>query len=218
MSQVSPKKKVERLSRLYAVFILSIIGTYGLGALFYADPFNFWELALSELGTTFTLLGTPNHKAAVLVSMGMLFTAGVLFVMANIYRISPGLHYHTKKSLLLYTASAGVLIAILPNNINHFMHSIGSALEIGSIYILTLILIEENNQYIGIIPSVGLTALISLCIVLYSAAFFLDTPAKQPSQKLCLISLLLVLYSCTRYQPRIKDRFNTFMNLNLPKS
>ena len=203
MTQVSPKNQVQRLSWLYAAFVLSVIGTYGLGALFYADPFNFLEHALSELGTTLTLLGTPNYKAAVLVSLGMLITAGVLFVMANIYRLTPDLHYHSKKSLLLYTACAGALIAIFPNNINHFMHSVGSALEIGSIYILTLILIEENNQHIGPIPPEVLTALISLFIVFYSAAFFFDTPAKQSSQKLCLTSLLLVLYSCTRYQARI---------------
>lgn len=203
-----------RLERLYTALILSIIGTYGLGALFYADPFIFWEHALSELGTTVTLLHTPNLKAAVFVSLGMFTTAGLLLELAKIHHQTPNLHYHTQKSLLLGTASAGALIAIFPNNLFHLVHSIGCGMLIGSIYILELILIEENNQSIGPINPIMITSLISLLVVYYTAAFFFDTPAKQPSQKLCLIGLLLILYSCTRYRSCAKMPFTHFIMMN----
>jgi hypothetical protein len=216
MTHTLTQGKELRLARLYTALVLSIIGTYGFGALFYADPFIFWEHALSELGTTVTLMGSPNLKAAVLVSLGMLTTALVLLKLANIHRQTPILHYHTPKSLLLFTASAGALIGIFPNNLYHFTHSIGSAMLIGSIYILELILIEENNQYIGPINPILLTSLISLLVVFYTAAFFFNTPAKQPSQKLCLISLLLVLYSCTRCKSASELRSNMFLIMILP--
>jgi hypothetical protein len=197
------------LANLFSALVLSITGTYGLGALFYADPFNFWEHALSELGTTVTLLGTPNYKAAVLVSLGMLITAWVLLKLATIHKQTPTLHYHTKKSLLLYTASIGALIAIFPNNLFHFMHSVGSGMMIGSIYILELILIEENDHHIGPLSPLAIVTLISLLVVVYTAAFFFDTPAKQPSQKLCVASLLLVLFNATRPQYRTTRLINT---------
>ena len=135
--------------------------------------------------------------------------------MANIHRQTPNLHFHTKKSLLLYAASAGALIAIVPNNLNHFMHSVGSALVIGSVFILDLILIEEKTKGFGPIKPILITSLISLLVIFYTASFFFNTPAKQPSQKICLISLLLVLYSCTRYKPRNKEGFYPLLILNV---
>ena len=209
MSHNTGNQRIElRLAKLYVILVTSIIGTYGLGALFYADPFIFWEHALSELGTTVTLLGTPNIIAAVLVSLGMLITARILLELANIHHRTPSFHYHTKKSLLLYTASTGALIAVFPNNLFHFMHSVGSAMMIGSIYILDLILIEEKELHIGLINPIMVTLVISLLVVFYTASFFFDTPAKQPSQKLCVISLLLVLYSYSRCQYDTIDLIN----------
>jgi hypothetical protein len=207
MTHIQVQEKERRLAKLYSALVICIIATYGVGALFYADPFNFWKHALSELGTTITLLGTPNHKAAILVSLGMFTTARKLLELGNIHRHTPNLHYHSHKSLLLFIASGGALIGIFPNNLFHLMHSIGSAMLIGSIYILELILIEENDQHIGPINPVLLTSLISVLVVIYTAAFFFDTPAKQSSQKICLVSLLFVLYSCTRYQTNSKLDF-----------
>ena len=68
----------QALSHLYLYVVISISSTYLLGALFYADKFNFWQHALSELGTTKTLTGTPNTISAYLVALGIFITGWLL--------------------------------------------------------------------------------------------------------------------------------------------
>ncbi len=59
--------KDQALSHLYLYMVISISSTYLLGRLFYAVKFHFWQHAISELGTTRTLTGTPNTISAFLV-------------------------------------------------------------------------------------------------------------------------------------------------------
>ncbi len=55
------------LSHLYLYMFINISSTYLLGRLFYADKFHFCQDAISELGPTRTLTGTPKTISAFLV-------------------------------------------------------------------------------------------------------------------------------------------------------
>ena len=61
----------DRLSSLFHYLVFNITITFFLGAIFYADPYHFWEHALSELGTTITIKGTPNLVSCITITLGL---------------------------------------------------------------------------------------------------------------------------------------------------
>jgi len=106
-----------KLRRIYRWIVLVITVMYLLGILFYADPFHFWQHALSEIGTTKTLLGTPNLPSALFVMTGMFMTGRLLLGAARIYRNTYFYNKRYLKSSLLYLASLGAFISICPNDL-----------------------------------------------------------------------------------------------------
>jgi hypothetical protein len=198
-----------KLSALFRNVILSITGTYTLAAIFYADPFHFWQHALSELGTTRTLLGTPNWLGAVLFAFGMLITGRLLLMIAVHYQTHPTLSNHKVKSWFLYLASIGAFIAIFPNNKFHTIHSIGSSMMIGPIFLLEMTLLWEEKDLIGSWKCLWITLLLSSAVLTYALAFFINTPIKQSSQKICVIAMLLVLLRNTGLKVYLEEKILT---------
>ena len=183
-----------KLENTLRYLLVNITCTYLLGAIFYADPFHFWEHALSELGTTVTLLGSPNLAAALIVTMGMFINGRLMLEIARIFR----LQYHRQnaklKSTLMYTASMGSFISIFPNNLFHGIHSIGSAFCIGSIFLFDLTLLLENLKTHPSLLVKFEFGVLCLGVLSYAVTYFLDFPIKQALQKICVINLLLVLF------------------------
>jgi hypothetical protein len=188
-----------KLAILLRSIVLSISITYLLGALFYADPFNFWEHALSELGTTRTLLGTPNLKAAFFVSVGMIISGGLLFKAGRFTMSHIGFMNNKIKGWFLFAASLGAFIAVFPNNKFHTIHSIGSALMIGPIFLMEVIMLWERKSLLGSIKVNLIIILLAASVLTYAVAFFTDAVIKQASQKICVINLLLVLIEGSHY-------------------
>jgi len=122
----------QALSRLYLFVVISISSTYMLGALLYADKFHFWQHALSELGTTRTLTGTPNTISAFLVTLGMFTTGWLLLAIAGFYQTQSNVLNRRLKCILLYIAGTRSLITIFLNDLFYVLHSIGSGLIIGN--------------------------------------------------------------------------------------
>lgn len=183
-----------RRMRLFQYLVINIAGTYLLGAVFYADPFHFWDHAFSELGTTFTLLGTPNLTSSVIITLGMFITGRLLLEIARTFRQDPK-HLHANyKSALMYLASLGSFISIFPNNLFHNIHSIGSALIIGSIFLFDLFLLTEGLVSPKPLLAYLLFGILSLSVLSYAITYFMDVPIKQATQKICVINLLLILF------------------------
>jgi len=183
------------LSRLYLYIVISISSTYVLGALFYADKFHFWQHALSELGTTRTLTGTPNTISAILVALGMSISGWLLLAIAGIYQTQSNVLNHRLKRILLSIAGIGSFIAIFPNDHFHVLHSIGTGMMIGPIFIIELLMLWERKLIIGLTKVYSLSILLSISVLTYAAAFFRYHDIQQVAQKFCIFNLLLILYN-----------------------
>lgn len=184
----------QALSRLYLYVVISISSTYLLGALFYADKFHFWQHALSELGTTRTLTGTSNTLSALLVTLGMFTTGWLLLAIAGIYQTQTNVLNHRLKCVLLYIAGIGSFISIFPNDLFHVLHSIGSGMMIGPIFINELLMLWERKLVSGITEAYSFSILLSVSVLTYAAAFFRYHDIQQIAQKFCIFNLLVILY------------------------
>jgi hypothetical membrane protein len=144
--------KDQALSHHYLYMVISIPSTYLLGRLFYADKFHFWQHALSELGRTRTLTGTPNTISAILVALGMFITGWLLLTIAGIYQNQSNFMNHRLKNILLNIAGTRSLITIFLNDLFFVLHSIGSGLIIGNGFTRTKSLsakcIGLNSQHV----------------------------------------------------------------------
>ena len=138
---------------------------------------------MSELGTTITLLGTPNLRAALFVSLGMLISGKLLFGTGHYYMSHP----------------------TFMNNKFHTLHSLGSAMKIGPIFILEMIMLWERKPILGLLKLNTIIILLSISVLTYAVAFFSDTDFKQVSQKFCVINLLLVLVEGSHYLATISE-------------
>ena len=215
-AQTSTKYYQENILRqTYRWIVLNIIIIYLLGALFYADPFHIWQHALSEVGTTKTLLGTPNLPSAVIVMSGMFITGRLLLGAARVYHNNDFYHGRYLKSGFLYIASLGAFISIAPNNILHLQHTIGSAMLIGSIFLLNLVMAwEYRTQYDPVKINLVMLSL-GMTIIAYVVTYFSGLEIKQTAQKICLANLLLVLYQRSRISPNLRTLDYPPANLGL---
>jgi len=187
-----------KLRRIYRKIIICIILMYFLAALYYADPFYFWQHALSELGTTRTLQGTPNLASALIVTTGMFITGRLLLEGARVYRYNASYTQRYLKSGLLYCASLGAFISISPTNLLYLVHTIGSALMIGGVFLLSILIIWDSRIYYS--PTLVYMSMLILggTVLAYAITYFSGFDIKQAVQKICLISLLFVLYQRSR--------------------
>jgi len=205
-----------KLRRIYFWIMGSVVLMYLLAAVFYADPFSFWQHALSELGTTKTLLGTANTPSALIVTSGMFITGRLLLEAARIYRINDFYTNRSLKSALLYCASLGAFIAISPNDLFHTIHTIGSAFLVGGIFLLSMVLAWDSQAYYSKGIVILVMAILVICILFYAVTFFSDMAIKQAAQKICLISLLLILFQRSRLslnEEAIKSQINHYQGL-----
>lgn len=203
VTQISSTLADRRLTRLVRSLVINIISTYMLAAIFYADPFRFWEHALSELGTTITLLGTPNLISSLIITLGMFINGRLMLEVARLYRIQDSIAHSNYKSSLMYAASLGSFINIVPNNLYHTIHTVGSAITIGSLFLFDLLLLQEclrDHKPILVYLACG-----TLCLSVFSYAvtYFLGLPIKQATQKVSVINLLLILIYGARQPLRL---------------
>jgi hypothetical membrane protein len=202
----------QQLRRIYRSVVFCIILMYFFGAIFYADPFHFWQHALSELGTTKTLLGTPNLTSALIITTGMFITGRLLLEAARVYRYNDFYTAHIIKSGLLYISSLGAFIAISPNDLMHTIHTIGSAFLVGGIFLVSMLMVWDSRAYYskGVIYLIMI--LLGIAVLLYAVTYFSGSDVKQVTQKICLISLLIILFQRSRIRLN-RDAIETHLHL-----
>ncbi len=188
-----------KLGRLYRYLVVNISLTYIMAAVFYAEQFHFWQHALSELGTTRTLLGTPNLTSATIVIIGMFINGRLLLELARTYYQHPGAINNRTKGILLYLSSLGAFVNIIPNNLFHTIHTIGSAFLIGGIFLLDIQILRERIASEKTLSPYLLAGTLTLSVGAYAVAYFTQMPIVQAIQKICVVDLLLVFYerSCS---------------------
>lgn len=194
-----------KLSRTFRYIVIDITLTYILAAVFYADPFHFWQHALSELGTTITLLGTPNLASSIIITIGMFINGRLLLEVAHLYRDNPQYAKSGVLSILFYTASLGSVIIIFPNNRFHVIHSIGSALLIGSVFFIDLLLLREQHAFQKSLAIQLVIGILWITALAYAVTYAAGLEITQAIQKICVINLLLVFYEQSTYLQHIDN-------------
>jgi hypothetical protein len=191
---------------------------YLLGSLFYADPLHFWQHARSEIRITKTLLGTPNLPSALIVMTGMFIAVRLLLEAARVYRDDNCYPNRPLKIGFLYTTSLRAFFSISPVNLLHLIHTIGSAMLTGGVFLLTLamawefrILYDSVKIYLVMI-SLGFT------VLAYTVTYFNGLEIKLAIQKIYLAYLSLILYQRSRISPYLFPLENPSTNLRLKNS
>jgi hypothetical protein len=208
-----PRGMESKLTRLFRYLAINVVVTYLIGAIFYADEFLFWQHAFSELGTTFTLQGTPNLISSMIMTLGMFISGRLLLEIARTYPLCLSQPHTRLKSSLMYVASLGSFISIFPNNLYHTLHSIGSACCIGGIFLLDLLILREYIASQKPIMAYILMGLLTMSVFSYAITYFMDLPIKQATQKICVINLLLILYQAAPNHQRLPSSL-VFSRLN----
>ncbi|MEJ2412107.1 MAG: hypothetical protein P8Y34_03805 [Anaerolineales bacterium] len=184
----------QKLTKLLRYIVIDITLTYVLAAVFYADAFHFWQHALSELGTTVTLLGTPNLAAMIVITIGMFISGRLLLEAANLYRDNPQFTKSSVKRILFSIASLGSFIIIFPNNLFHAIHSIGSALLIGSVFFIDLLILREQGSSHKSLAIQLAAGILWMTVLAYAVTYAAGLEIKQAIQKICVINLLVIFY------------------------
>lgn len=190
------------ISKLFLLIGLIIVVTLIVALFFYQDPFQLWQTAFSELGTTTTPQGRPNWASRFVFSAGFGACGVTMFNISWHYEKNHSLRNHTFKRWLAFLGSIGFFVAITPNDINHFVHSLGMGIVVGVIYFFGVIfLLELKSQVSGMLFFTNMTIL-QMTVLSYAVAFFTNSVYKQSAQKLCIVGLLLVIAKMVMVTPQ----------------
>ncbi|MBN2045927.1 MAG: hypothetical protein JW757_12970 [Anaerolineales bacterium] len=183
------------ISTLFFLTFLVLFASFGLAVLFYQEPFSFWEHAFSDLGCTVTRQGKPNLVPRAIYATGMLVEGVLMLQISRQFTGQLKFRNQIIKRDLALLGVVGAVISILPNDLYHTIHSIGSGILVGVMYFFTMIFHFEGRQQLPRWRVALDIALLQVAVFPYAVAFFANWESKQSFQKLCLIGIFYALLS-----------------------
>ena len=183
---------------LFFFLLLTTGGLFTIGMLCYGEPFLFWEYPLSDLGRTVTEGGYPNTFSFLLFSLAMLICGSIMLAIGLNFKRSGTIPNMRIKKNLSYVAAAGYFIALFPHNISNPVHSVGSAMFVGSLWGLSIIFLLEARHQISPSKFYLLQLILQGTVITYAINFIFDTPIRQITQKFAVVGLMLVLKLSSR--------------------
>jgi hypothetical membrane protein len=181
------------ISALFSLLSLILFATFGLAVLFFGERFLFWHHAFSDLGDTVTRQGHSNLSSRVIFSVGMIIESCIMLKISSRYAENQNFRNHPVKRWLALLGAIGFVVSIYPNNINHFVHSLGVGTVIGVLYLLTMIFHFELKPRIPPRSFYTDLVVIQVAVFSYAVTFFADSASKQVFQKICIVGLFLAL-------------------------
>lgn len=181
------------VSVLFFLLSLVVFGTLGLAVVFYAEHFLFWQHAFSDLGNTVTEQGYPNFPSRAIFSVGMILASFLMLRISAHYAEKRDLRNRTVKRWLAFLGAIGFLILIVPNNLNHFVHSVGAGMAIGVLYLFTMIFHFELRPVISALLFYTNLVVLQVAVFSYAVTFFADWAIKQSLQKVCFFGMFFAL-------------------------
>ena len=181
------------VSALFLLLSLILLATLGLAVLFFGEPFLFWQHAFSDLGDTVTKQGHSNLISRLIFSAGMIIDGCLMLKISSRYAQDQTFRNRTIKPWLAFLGAIGFLVSIYPNNVNHFIHSLGVGIVIGVLHLFVMIFHFEIKSRIP--PRIFYTdmVIIQAAVFSYAVAFFANSASKQAFQKICIIGIFLAL-------------------------
>ncbi|MDT8400301.1 MAG: hypothetical protein RQ743_01285 [Bacteroidales bacterium] len=126
----------QQLNRYAKYLIYVTLLVFILGMLTYGQDFSFREHAFSHFGRIRTQDGSSNILSMLIYGAGMILSSLICFKLSNLAEDNTS-HF------LFRLAAIGYILLIAPCDILNKIHSIGGGLVIGSLWLLTVILLHE---------------------------------------------------------------------------
>lgn len=166
------------LSLILLVFILGIIT--------YAEKFDFWADPLSVLGEIY-----PQKTNSNMLAFGI-FLSGMLLCSLISFSISQGLKDIYGHKLFKLTGTGFILLAF-PSNHLSWLHSLGGALTVGSLWWFCVTILNDLFKRSGKIKIIIYHILLQGTVLPYAFLYFAGVPGRQAAQKFAVLGLILVL-------------------------
>lgn len=176
----------------FLVFFILFI-TLGLAIVFYGEPFLFWQHAFSDLGNTVTRQGQPNVVPRLIFSLGMIVESFVMLSIRAQYSGELSFRNQRIKSWLALLGAVGFLVAIVPNDHFHAIHSVGVGLVVGVLYFFAMFFHFELKGVLSKWQFYADIVLLQIAVFPYAVSFFADWASKQSYQKICIMGVFYVL-------------------------
>ena len=183
----------KKIDSLFLILVITNITTMAVGMLFYGEPFNFWQDAISYLGATKTVNGYPNTTSFFIFALGMGFSGILMLKIASLFYRDSNIEHHALKRYFSFFAGLGFFIIIFPCNINNGIHSIGGALLFGDLWGITLLLLIEAKKLPGVKYISLYHFILHITVLTYAFNFVIQSGIMQITQKFAVFSLIAVL-------------------------
>ncbi|MBN1386999.1 MAG: hypothetical protein JW965_01045 [Bacteroidales bacterium] len=175
-----------KLNRYSSYLIYLTILVFILGMLTYGQPFSFKEHAISHFGRIRTQDGSPNTLSLLVYGTGMILSALICFKLSNLTE-------HNTSHFLLRIAAGGYILLIVPCDVLNTIHSIGGALVIGSLWLLTVIQIHELIKHTNKIRPYLYHLLLQGTVLPYAFLYAVGSPIRHMVQKFAILGLMISL-------------------------
>ncbi|MFO7852380.1 MAG: hypothetical protein ACQERS_13630 [Bacteroidota bacterium] len=175
-----------KLTRYSNYLIYVTIVVFILGMLTYGQPFSFKEHAISHFGRIRTQDGSPNTLSLFIYGIGMIMSSLICFRLSN-------LSEDNTSHNLFRLAAIGYILLIVPCDILHKIHSIGGALVIGSLWLLTVILLHDLFRYSNRVRIYLFHLILQGTVLPYAFLYAFGSPLCPLVQKFAVAGLIISL-------------------------
>ncbi|MCD6202578.1 MAG: hypothetical protein J7K46_12295 [Bacteroidales bacterium] len=188
---------LNKIQTLFRKLLWTDLTTLVLCMLLYAGQFHFWHDAFSFLGTSVTPDHRPNTLSMLLFMAGLVMSSGFVWQMSAVFRTLPCVPNARLKSRLLQMTGIGFILMMFPCNINNGIHSTGSALVFGTLWLMTVLMLQEmkkslRNRYLLF------QFFLQGTVLPYAITYITGAASKQIFQKIAVAGLTMVMSKALR--------------------
>ncbi|HDZ40118.1 MAG TPA: hypothetical protein ENH59_00330 [Bacteroidetes bacterium] len=176
----------QQLNRYANYLIYVTLLVFILGMLTYGQDFSFREHALSHFGRIRTQDGSPNTLSTLIFGTGMLLSSLICFKLSNLAEDN------TSHSLLRL-AAIGYILLIAPCDILNKIHSMGGALVIGSLWLLTVVLLHDLLRHFSRTKIYLYHLILQGTVLPYAFLYAFGSPLCPLVQKFAIAGLIISL-------------------------
>lgn len=174
------------LNRKINYLFILILLIFILGIITYSEEFDFWTDPLSSLGDIY-----PDKSNSNLLAFGI-FLTGMMICSLLSFNISYGLKKSYGHYLFKITGTGFILLAFPSNQLN-FLHSLGGALVVGSLWWFSIVILNNLLKKTNRIKILTYHILLQITVLPYVILYFAGVPERQVAQKFAVLGLILVL-------------------------
>ncbi len=189
----SAVKDVLKLFRL--LFFINVIMIFA-AVLLYPGKFPVLTYPISDLGATRALNGDANTPSMLILISGMVISSILMFKAA--FRLEKERARGPGRAMFFLTmlCGFGYILLTAPDDIMDTVHRWGGALTVGSLWAITIIMLEMLRSSFGIRKFIIFHYVLHVTVIIYAICFFLDLYVRDMAQKAALLALGTIWILC----------------------